>query len=163
MTIYQCLYCLSNTKNPKFCSRSCSASYNNKGVKRHGNSPKNCLVCGNKTSSARRKYCSTKCSGIMQIKHTKEDRKRLNREHFMRYYMRKKKQTPTDADFTKIKEIYLNCPKGYEVDHIIPVSLGGLHHQDNLQYLTISENRRKGNRLDWYSLEESNLVPSFPR
>ena len=46
-----------------------------------------------------------------------------------------------------IKQIYLDCPKGYEVDHIIPISKGGLHHEDNLQYLTISENRRKGNRM----------------
>ena len=50
------------------------------------------------------------------------------------------------ADKQKIKEIYLNCPAGYEVDHIVPLSLGGLHHEDNLQYLTIEENRRKGNR-----------------
>lgn len=67
----------------------------------------------------------------------------------MRYYMRKKNQTPPDADMDKIKEIYLNCPEGYDVDHITPISKGGLHHQDNLQYLTIHENRSKGDRLDW--------------
>ena len=37
----------------------------------------------------------------------------------------------------------------YEVDHIIPISKGGLHHEDNLQYLTIAENRRKSDKLIW--------------
>jgi|TARA_B110000908_G_C9870492_1_gene278135 5-methylcytosine-specific restriction endonuclease McrA len=56
-------------------------------------------------------------------------------------------QTPPTADNQIIKEIYLNCPKDFEVDHIIPLSRGGLHHQDNLQYLTPLENKRKGNRI----------------
>ena len=60
----------------------------------------------------------------------------------MRYW-----RTPLDADHELIKEIYNNCPDNMEVDHIIPVSLGGLHHQDNLQYLTPDENKRKGNRI----------------
>lgn len=48
-----------------------------------------------------------------------------------------------------IGNFYKNCPKGYEVDHIIPLSRGGKHILSNLQYLTISENRRKYNKLDW--------------
>jgi len=67
----------------------------------------------------------------------------------MRYRARKRSQTPEDADLAAIRKIYLNCPDGYEIDHIIPLSKGGLHHQDNLQYLTRSENASKGNKLDW--------------
>ncbi len=48
-----------------------------------------------------------------------------------------------------IGKFYQNCPEGYEVDHIIPVSRGGLHTLSNLQYLTKDENRRKSNKLDW--------------
>ncbi len=46
-----------------------------------------------------------------------------------------------------IGRFYKNCPKGYEVDHIIPVSKGGKHRLSNLQYLTKEENRAKSNKI----------------
>lgn len=52
----------------------------------------------------------------------------------------------------ELKIIYLNCPEGFEVDHIIPLNnpiVSGLHVPWNLQYLTIEENRKKGNRLEY--------------
>lgn len=48
-----------------------------------------------------------------------------------------------------IKLIFENCPKGYHVDHIFPISKGGLHHPDNLQYLPAKINVRKSARLDF--------------
>lgn len=151
MQINECLFCSKEipTKR-KFCSQSCAAKHNNKGVRRHGMPAGNCLVCGEQTSGSRTKFCSNYCSGVYYNPPlTEEERKRKQRFHFMTYYAKKKNQTPEDADMEKIREIYLNCPDGYEVDHIIPIAKGGLHHQDNLQYLTISENRSKGARLDW--------------
>lgn len=61
----------------------------------------------------------------------------------------KLQRTPAWADHDKIKEIYYNCPEGYEVDHIIPLQgdlVSGLHVENNLQYLTKFENCSKGNR-----------------
>jgi len=57
--------------------------------------------------------------------------------------------TPPWADLTAIAEFYLNCPVGYEVDHIWPITgrnSCGLHVLGNLQYLPAAENRTKFNR-----------------
>lgn len=62
---------------------------------------------------------------------------------------RKLKRTPNWSNLQKIQEIYNNCPKGYHVDHIIPLKgekVSGLHVEDNLQYLPATENIQKGNK-----------------
>jgi 5-methylcytosine-specific restriction endonuclease McrA len=71
-----------------------------------------------------------------------------------RYRSRKKNQMPNDIDHEKVKIFYIEAERLTEetgiihhVDHIIPLSKGGLHHQDNLQVLTATENIKKGNKL----------------
>ena len=76
-----------------------------------------------------------------------ERHKAMHNEAWHRYMAKKKNQTPDDVDIKELQIFYLNCPIGYEVDHIIPVSKGGLHCIENLQYLTISENRKKSNKI----------------
>ena len=64
---------------------------------------------------------------------------------------RKRQATPFWSDLDKIKEIYANCPENLTVDHIIPITspfVCGLHVSWNLQYLTRSENSKKGNRIN---------------
>lgn len=53
----KCLNCGKETSNPKFCSRSCSASYNNK---KREKVKKYCIKCGKfigEGNQCRRKYC----------------------------------------------------------------------------------------------------------
>jgi hypothetical protein len=57
---------------------------------------------------------------------------------------------PKWADILKIREIYKLCPKGYHVDHIVPLVSNvvcGLHCESNLQYLTAEENMQKSNKF----------------
>lgn len=141
-----CLHCSQETSNPKFCSSSCSATYNNTGRRRHGKGPNICLHCGSLTKSSQQRYCSRECSGIERRK-SEEHINATNAARQSRYRAKKLRVLSPDADRNKIKQFYLNCPVGYEVDHIIPLSKGGKHHEDNLQYLTILENRKKNNRI----------------
>ena len=81
----------------------------------------------------------------------------LNNPHTQRaitakYRASQLKATPKFANLKKIKEIYKNCPKGYHVDHIVPLQgkeVCGLHVEYNLQYLTKSENLSKSNIFVW--------------
>jgi hypothetical protein len=60
------------------------------------------------------------------------------------------KATPKWADLEKIKQVYLNCPSNMEVDHVIPLkgkNICGLHIETNLQYLSKSDNCKKGNKF----------------
>lgn len=60
------------------------------------------------------------------------------------------KATPIWADRDKIKEIYRSCPKGFHVDHIIPLKgelVCGLHVEYNLRHLPALENMQKYNKF----------------
>lgn len=52
-----------------------------------------------------------------------------------------------NADEIKVKLIYKECPEGYQVDHIIPISRGGLHNEFNLCYLTPEDNYLKRDKM----------------
>lgn len=86
-----------------------------------------------------------------------EQRDRLDRSKLAEYAAKRrakvKNQTPQDADLDMIRAIYKEAARLseetgiiHEVDHIVPISKGGEHHQENLQILTRHENRKKSNK-----------------
>lgn len=78
-------------------------------------------------------------------KYREANRKTIN-AYKSKYRANKKDLTPNDANLSLIKDIYKNCPDGYQVDHIFPLSRGGQHHQDNLCYLPSNINASKNNK-----------------
>lgn len=105
----------------------------------------------------------TKSCGCLQKQKSKEIMIRLSTTHGLsrtkeykthyatKYTLSKRKQMPLWADPNKIRDIYLNRPKGYHVDHIIPLQgklVSGLHVENNLQYLPAKENIAKFNRYE---------------
>ena len=82
--------------------------------------------------------------------------KEKNNARVANYRCTKRNQTPdlTEEQKNIILDLYTTARQltedtgvKHEVDHIIPVSKGGLHHPDNLQILTKYENQSKGNRI----------------
>jgi hypothetical protein len=80
-----CLFCEKKIplekKHNKFCNSSCSASFNNKGIRRNislGTRPVNqCLFCGSDTLNP--KYCSTECSVDHKISINQEEIKKTGK------------------------------------------------------------------------------------
>lgn len=102
-----------------------------------------------KVKAKRDRYRSTEKSTITErnyyLNHKKEYLAMTNKRR-----AKKLSATPKWVNFNEIETIYKNCPEGHEVDHIIPLqgkNVSGLHVPWNLQYLTISENRSKGNKV----------------
>src|SRR5260221_762839 len=61
----RCKFCVSilsfEKRRGEFCTHSCSAKFNNKGIKRHGDTPSSCLQCKKKNQRSISKYCSIDC------------------------------------------------------------------------------------------------------
>jgi len=112
-----------------------------------------CLHCGEeyetqqfRTESEKyySKYCSYSCAQKSRYL-GEEHKRRIRNEIASRRRARIRNQTPklSKEEKKKLQEYYLICPNGHEVDHIQPIAKGGLHHPDNLQILTKTENRKK--------------------
>lgn len=84
------------------------------------------------------KYLQTEKGKGSSIKRSQTRRKR---EKILKSLLSRKQKE-------EIKEFYFNRPEGYHVDHIIPISKGGIHHISNLQYLKPKENLKKGSKKE---------------
>jgi len=75
-------------------------------------------------------------------------------------------RTPPWADHEANARVYVNCPPGMTVDHIIPLQgrrggkriVSGLHVHTNLQYLTPGRNSSKGNH---YTREDAEAAEAW--
>lgn len=66
-----------------------------------------------------------------------------------RYEQAIKERTPKWANTQDIIDFYAGCPKGFHVDHILPLRgkfVSGLHTVNNLQYLKAEDNLKKSNK-----------------
>lgn len=79
----------------------------------------------------------------------------LNRERWRDYKATRRAKKldaqPVWVDTKALTVIYDNCPKGYEVDHEIPLNhklVCGLHVPWNLKAIPKIENRQKSNKFD---------------
>lgn len=77
----------------------------------------------------------------------KKTRSEINKRR--REKEKKSKHMTSAKEMELIEQFYKDTPEGYCVDHIIPLASGGLHVIENLQYLTMEENFKKGSTLDF--------------
>jgi len=127
-----------------------------------------CYVCGEvhpHSNYHANKYSKNglakECKSCMSVKNTSDKKRKVNKEYrstkegkAIRAALEAKRRaakiqrTMAWANLDAIKEMYVNCPEGHEVDHIIPLQgklVSGLHVEANLQYLPAEENRKKAN------------------
>lgn len=100
------------------------------------------------------KYCSHKCSSDSRYLGEEHKRAMLNSVAAKRRANLKLAHDES-ANEKKIQDFYIKARRlteesgiRHEVDHIIPISKGGKHHEDNLQILTRRENRHKAAKHD---------------
>jgi protein-arginine kinase activator protein McsA len=110
-----------------------------------------CIGCGRLRAHKCKQRCSS-CYSTYNANRNPRVRARINAyaSHYNKTrYGRVVKAQPKWVDKAALISIYERCPKGYHVDHIIPIkgtNVSGLHVPWNLQYLPAEENIRKGNR-----------------
>jgi hypothetical protein len=121
-----------------------------------------CLNCNKEWVSNRRsKRCSKSCGSAIwkkanPLKYKASNMKsRLSKGSKLRKAASKRKikgAKPKWLKWISIIEFYEKCPKGYQVDHIIPINhpdVCGLHVPWNMQYLKVRENGLKSNNFDY--------------
>lgn len=134
---------VSYAKTKKFCSTKCQQN-NFRTLPKEKAKFKNWYY-----NKGGKKICSDRRKKWYATPHGKsvEDAKRVRRR------ATQLNATPkwlTKNDKEKIRKIYAKCPKGYHVDHIIPLqgkTVSGLHVLSNLQHLPAHKNLTKHNKF----------------
>lgn len=112
-----------------------------------------CTNCDKPTTLIGYSISSRACADCVKIKNAEYYQN--NKAVFVKAKLKRisslKQATPSWANIPAMNEFYANCPEGYEVDHWAPLQsdkVCGLHTLENLQYLTIADNRAKYNKFN---------------
>lgn len=98
---------------------------------------------------------------LSQIKYRHSEKGRnAERRKSGNYLKRLWDQMPemNDQERAMMFEFYMQCPKGFDVDHIIPISKGGKHSLENLQWLEAIKNKIKKDKI----ITDTSLPPYCP-
>ena len=147
-----CSHINSKNKHGEYCSKSC-ANFGEEHPQ----------YIDGRSSDKRRKYIYGKKWAEENPEKTRDYKRKWAKENpakcakkRAKYRAKKLNQTPDDADDRVITWYYTMAKQMsdrigqqgfYHVDHIIPLSKDGLHHEDNLQILTAHQNMSKGNSI----------------
>lgn len=147
-----------------FCNQSCSTTFNNKGIRRHGEAPNNCSYCNKITYND--KFCSHKCNSEFEWISTKSEMIKLGVDTSLGNYRCKKYLIELHDGKCQICNIHEWCgqPAPLVLDHIngnpYDNTLNNLRvicHNCNAQTPTFA-GRNKGNgrfeRAKRYKLEK---------
>ena len=136
----------------KFCSIKCARQKKYNSMWKDGRSiDKNYLKKRNK-----KYYKKNKDKENLRNKKWRKQNKDKEAQRSAKRRALKLNQTPTNANKKIIEWYYLICKQMcdrigisgfYQVDHIIPLSKKGLHHENNLQILTKKQNLTKKNKI----------------
>ena len=100
---------------------------------------------------SQQKYKQSKKGRLANKKYEQSKKGKLtHRVHSAKRRAAELLRTPIWSEEELIRKFYMDVPKGYHVDHIIPLqgeTVSGLHVIGNLQYLTPSENSSKKNKF----------------
>ena len=127
----------------KVLSTMCKVCHGEAGKQWRKNNPEKALELTRKFRDANYELC------LARTRAWREANKKYDAHRAKLYRTRKQNQCPSWANIEAIKQIYLTCPDGYHVDHIIPLKgklVSGLHVETNLQHLPAKENMRKRNK-----------------
>ena len=121
-----------------------------------------CTKCGEtkavsqfskRTTGSYQSYCKS-CASEYNRKYKQANRERATAREAQRR-AKLLNATPQYACLETITAIYKECPKGYHVDHIIPLAKGGQHLEHNLCYLpkliNIAKSDRELHEVDYTS------------
>jgi len=108
-----------------------------------------------KCKQTKKKYRQTEVYKAQRKTYRQEHGRGMVNADCMKRHADKLKRTPVWSETNLIKDFYKKCPKGYHVDHIIPLNgktVSGLHVLSNLQHLPAHENLTKHNKF--YQVQE---------